>query len=254
MLMTGTTGSGPWSIGELATACGVSVRTLHHYDEIGLLSASQRTPSGHRRYSEGDLRRLYRIRSLQMLGLPLAAIGKALQTPEDDPESLRGLLQQQLVHVQEHAQQLQALQNRLGELLSRMDGHAMPTPEQFMSTLEMITVLENNFTAEQRQQLADKREELGAEKVEAAKQLWAALVEEGLAHVQAERPVTDPSVQEWVRSWDGIGSMFHSSEDTKAAARAAWQQNSQAISAGLPWSAEQLAGLMAYLEKARSAL
>jgi hypothetical protein len=47
--------------------------------------------------------------------------------------------------------------------------------------------------------------------------------------------------------------MFHSSEDTKAAARATWQENSQAISAGLPWTAEQLGGLMAYLEKARAA-
>lgn len=253
MAMTETTGTGPWSIGELAAACGVSVRTLHHYDEIGLLSASQRTSSGHRRYSEGDLRRLYRIRSLQMLGLPLAAVGQALETPEGDLESLRGLLQQQLVQVREHAQQLQALQNRLGELLSRMDGHAMPSPEQFMSTLEMITMLENKFTAEQRQQLADKREELGTEKVEAAKRQWAALVEEGLAHVQAKRAVSDPLVQEWVRSWDGIGALFHSGEDTKAAARAAWQENSQAISAGLPWSAEQLAGLMAYLERARSA-
>ncbi|MET4618665.1 hypothetical protein ABIE18_000088 [Arthrobacter sp. 2762] len=40
----------------------------------------------------------------------------------------------------------------------------------------------------------------------------------------------------------------------EATARAAWQENRQAISAGLAWSAEQLAGLMAYLEKARSAL
>ncbi|MFE4194510.1 MerR family transcriptional regulator [Paenarthrobacter sp. NPDC056912] len=250
--MTGTNGTGPWSIGELAKACGVSVRALHHYDGIGLLSASQRTATGHRRYTEGDLRRLYRIRALQSLGLPLAEVAEALDAP-DDATTLRNLLQEQLTRVQQQARQVQALQDRLGGLLSLMDVDAMPTPQQFMSTLEMITVLENNFTAEQRVRLADRRSELGAGKIEAAKEQWAALVEEGLAHVAADTPASDPAVQEWVRSWDGIGSMFHSGEDTKAAARAAWQDNSQAISAGLPWTAEQLAGLMGYLQKARSA-
>lgn len=249
--MTGTNGNGPWSVGELAHACGVSVRTLHHYDEIELLTASERTASGHRRYVDKDVRRLYRIKALQALGLPLADIAVALESLEDDLASLRGLLQAQRAHVQEHARQVQALENRLDELLAHMDGPVMPTSEQFMSTLEMIAVLENHFTPEQRKQLADKREELGAEKIEAAKEKFAELVEEGLGYVQSDRPVSDPAVQEWVRSWDSIGSMFHSGEDTKAAARAAWQDNSQAISASTPWSAEQMTGLMGYLQQAR---
>jgi DNA-binding transcriptional MerR regulator len=249
----GTTESGSWSIGELAKACGVSVRTLHHYDEIGLLTASQRTPSGHRRYGERELRRLYRIRALHMLGIPLASIAAALErSAEDDLASVRDLLDRQLRHVQQHAQQVRSLQDRLGELLNRLDASAMPTAEQFMSTLEMITVFEKHFTAEQRQQLANKREDLGAEKIEDVKQQWAELVEEGLSHVRAGTSVADPAVQDWVRSWDSIGEMFHSGEETKAAARAAWQENSQAISADLPWSAEDMLGLMSYLQKART--
>ncbi|MCD4852315.1 MerR family DNA-binding transcriptional regulator [Arthrobacter sp. AK01] len=249
----GTAESGQWSIGELARACGVSVRTLHHYDEIGLLSASGRTPSGHRRYGEGDLRRLYRIRALQMLGIPLASITAVLDMSEDDDlASMRVLLDRQLRHVQQHAQQVQTLQIQLGKLLDRLDTPTMPTAEQFMSTLEMITVFEKHFTPEQRQQLADKRQELGAEKIEAAKHQWATLVEEGLELIRAGTSVTDPAVQDWVRSWDGIGEMFHSGEDTKAAAREAWQENSQTISADLPWGADDLARLMAYLQKARA--
>ena len=251
----GTAESGQWSIGELAKACGVSVRTLHHYDEIGLLTASGRTPSGHRRYGEGDLRRLYRIRALHMLGIPLASITTALDGPgndDDDLGSMRVLLDRQLRHVQQHAQQVQALQDRLGELLNRLDAPAMPTAAQFMSTLEMITVFEKHFTPEQRQQLAEKRQELGAEKIEDSKRQWTALVEEGLEHVRAGTSISDPAVPEWVHSWDRIGEMFHSGEDTKTAARAAWQENAQTISADLPWSAEDLAGLMGYLHKARA--
>ncbi|MFK0008470.1 MerR family transcriptional regulator [Paenarthrobacter sp. NPDC090520] len=248
--MTGTKGNGPWSIGELAAACGVSVRTLHHYDQIGLLTANERTSAGHRRYGEDDVRRLYRIKALQMLGLPLASIADALGST-DDVASLCGLLKQQLDHVQQHARQVRVLEDRLGELLARMDGPVMPTTEQFMTTLEMITVFENHFTPEQREQLAGKRNELGAEKIEAAKEQWAGPVQEGLAFVAAETPVSDPAVKTWVRNWDSIGSMFHAAEDTKAAARAAWQENSQAISADLPWSAEQMTGLVKYLQKAR---
>ena len=250
--MTGDTGR-QWSVGELAKACGVSVRTLHHYDGIGLLSASGRTASGHRRYGENDLRRLYRIRALHMLGIPLAAIPDVLAASgDDDLQSMRTLLYEQLRQVQQHARHVQALQERLITLVSRLDTPSMPTPEQFMSTLEMITVYEKHFTDEQRQQLADKRQELGAERIEDAKQKWAALVEQGLAHVRAGTPVTDPAVREWVHSWDGIGNLVHSAEDTKAAARAAWQENSQQITADLPWSSEDLAGLMGYLAKARA--
>jgi DNA-binding transcriptional MerR regulator len=249
--------AGQWSIGELAKASGVTVRTLHHYDEIGLLSAGQRTASGHRRYTEDDVRRLYRIRALQMLGLPLADIGAALATPADDMASLCILLEQQLLHMSRHAEQVHAVQNRLRHLLSRLDnsrseGAAMPAPEQFMSTLEMITVLENHFTPEQRQELADRRAELGSDRIEAAKARWAALVEEGLRHVENGTPESDPSIREWARTWDEIGSMFHSGEQTKAAARSMWQDNRATLSADLPWSAEQLAGLLAYLQQART--
>ena len=251
--MTETSGAaGQWSIGELAKACGVTVRALHHYDEIGLLSAGQRTASGHRRYTEEDVRRLYRIRSLQMLGLPLAEIGAVLGTPADDMGSLRTLLERQLLHLRQHAEQVQAVQDRIRDLLSRIDGATMPVPEQFMATLEMITMLENYFTPEQRQELAGRRAELGSDSIEAAKVRWAALVEEGLKHVENGTPVSDPSIREWATAWDEIGSMFHAGEETKAAARSMWQDNKTALSADLPWTPEQLAGLMAYLQKART--
>lgn len=241
-----------WSIGELADACGVTVRALHHYDSIGLLSAGTRTASGHRRYTEHDLRRLYRIKALQMLGLPLAEVGQALDAADDSLPSLRALLERQSAHMRSQMDHVQALQRRLGDLLSRLDEPAMPTSEQFLSTLEMITVLENHFTPEQREDLANRRSDLGADVIEEAKHRWAALVEEGLGYATAGTPVSDLVVQNWVKGWDEVGSMFHTGEQTKAAARAAWQSNSEAFSANLPWTAAELAGLMAYLHKART--
>jgi MerR family transcriptional regulator, thiopeptide resistance regulator len=67
-----------WKIGELARRTGLTVRTLHHYDEIGLLSPVERSGGGHRVYGEADVQRLYRIVSLRSLGFPLEAIAAAL--------------------------------------------------------------------------------------------------------------------------------------------------------------------------------
>ena len=60
-----------WKVGELAAHTGLSVRALHHYDEIGLLSPSARTPSGHRLYAHADVERLQQVQSLRSMGMSL---------------------------------------------------------------------------------------------------------------------------------------------------------------------------------------
>src|ERR1051325_9099687 len=77
-------GSGPvaWKVGELARRTGVSVRALRYYDEIGLLSPSQRTEGGHRLYTAGDVVRLQQIRSLSALGFTLRETGEYLDGSE----------------------------------------------------------------------------------------------------------------------------------------------------------------------------
>ena len=67
-----------WKIGALARSTGLTVRALHHYDHIGLLTPSGRTDAGHRVYSAGDVARLYRISLLRRLGFPLGQIAAVL--------------------------------------------------------------------------------------------------------------------------------------------------------------------------------
>lgn len=71
-------------IGKVAELAGVTVRTLHHYDEIGLLSPSERTSSGYRRYDEADLERLQQIRYYRELGFSLEEIAEILDDPGAD--------------------------------------------------------------------------------------------------------------------------------------------------------------------------
>ncbi|QNE76632.1 MerR family transcriptional regulator [Streptomyces finlayi] len=74
------------SVGRVAEFAGITVRTLHHYDGIGLLSPSGRSHAGHRRYDDGDLDRLQRILFYRELGFPLDDIAALLDDPEADPQ------------------------------------------------------------------------------------------------------------------------------------------------------------------------
>ena len=76
---------------EFAELTGVTVRTLHHYDQIGLLKPSRRTPRGFRQYTDRDFARLEQIVVLKFLGLPLREIRDLLR----DNSALFGVLQRQ---------------------------------------------------------------------------------------------------------------------------------------------------------------
>ena len=72
------------TIGEVAELAGVSVRTLRHYDELGLLQPSARSEAGYRLYEHADLDRLQEILIWRQLGFPLADIKAMLEAPGHD--------------------------------------------------------------------------------------------------------------------------------------------------------------------------
>src|SRR4026208_2411927 len=73
-----------YRVGEVATLTRVSVRTLHHYDRIGLWRPAARSGGGYRLYGEDDLLRLQQILTLRYLGFPLKRIGELLDRPDFD--------------------------------------------------------------------------------------------------------------------------------------------------------------------------
>src|SRR4051794_28705144 len=73
------------NVGEVAALAGVTVRTLHHYDRIGLLSPSGRTAAGYRRYAPADLDRLHQVLLYRELGFPLEEVATLLDDPSADP-------------------------------------------------------------------------------------------------------------------------------------------------------------------------
>lgn len=96
-----------YSVGQVSVFAGVTVRTLHHYDEIGLLVPGERTHAGHRRYRDADLDRLQQILFYRELGFPLEEVAVLLDDPHADPvEHLRRqhtLLTGRITRLQEMA-------------------------------------------------------------------------------------------------------------------------------------------------------
>lgn len=84
-------------VGQLARHSGLTVRTLHHYDEIELLSPSHRSAAGYRLYGPEDVARLTQILLLRKLNLSLAQIREILATPES---SLQETIAQQISHLE----------------------------------------------------------------------------------------------------------------------------------------------------------
>ncbi|MFE7776496.1 MerR family transcriptional regulator [Streptomyces sp. NPDC057445] len=106
-----------YSVGQVSGFAGVTVRTLHHYDEIGLLSPSGRSHAGHRRYDDADLDRLQRILFYRELGFPLDQVAILLDDPDVDPrDHLRrqhALLTDRIAELQKMAEAVeQAMEAR----------------------------------------------------------------------------------------------------------------------------------------------
>ena len=73
-----------YTVGELAKQTGVTIRTLHHYDELGLVSPTGRSPAGYRLYDDGDVLRLQQVLFYRELGFPLDEIAAVLDDPGFD--------------------------------------------------------------------------------------------------------------------------------------------------------------------------
>lgn len=133
-------GSG-WRVGELAAATGLTVRALHHYDHVGLLRPSSHTAVGHRRYTEADVSRLYRIKLLRGLGLGLDQIGRVL----DDPEwQLAPAMRRHLEETRRRAALEARLAERLADMVDAIDADRHLGAEQLFTTLEDMTMLDTS--------------------------------------------------------------------------------------------------------------
>ena len=121
------TRDGAWTVGPAAQLVGTTVRTLHHYDAIGLVRPSGRTAAGYRTYTEADLDRLRHALVWRELGFPLERIPDLLDG--DDTDRVLRLLEQ-VDAVSERIDRLQHVRAALQEEMSAMTGGVRLTQEE----------------------------------------------------------------------------------------------------------------------------
>ncbi|MFF1653273.1 MerR family transcriptional regulator [Streptomyces sp. NPDC058255] len=160
-----------YSVGQVAGFAGVTVRTLHHYDEIGLLVPSERSHAGHRRYSDTDLDRLQQILFYRELGFPLDEVAALLDDPEADPRA----------HLRRQHELLTARIEKLQKMAAAVE-HAMEARKMGI-----------NLTPEERFEVfGDKDPEQYAEEVE---QRWGGTEE----YAESQRRAARYTKDDWKR-------------------------------------------------------
>jgi MerR family transcriptional regulator, thiopeptide resistance regulator len=123
----------PYTVSQVAKLARLSVRALHHYDEIGLLVPSARTEAGYRLYGEADLERLQQILFFRELAFPLEEIRRIL----DDPEFDRGAaLRMQRALLEERASHARALIDAVDRALEALEGGAQLKEDEMFEAFD----------------------------------------------------------------------------------------------------------------------
>lgn len=117
-----------YSVGEVSRMSGVTVRTLHHYDEIGLVSPSRRTDAGYRMYDRSDLERLQQVLVLRELEVPLRAIGTAL---DGGAAGRRDALRRHVLALRRRRRRLDTIIDTVERTLDAEEGDDMTDAELF---------------------------------------------------------------------------------------------------------------------------
>ena len=180
-------------VGELAKRSGLTVRTLHHYHAIGLLTPSARADNGYRLYDRHDIARLHQIQALRRFGLSLAEIGDHLNQPGTTP--LVDLISKQIALLDRQLAQTAQLRERLVSLHAQLAAGTEPELADWLTTLELMTVYDKYFSEEElaRMPMYQKSQAGDAE--------WISLIGEVRALYDAGVPPKDERVRALAARW-----------------------------------------------------
>jgi len=192
-------------IGELVRRTGLTVRTLHWYDEQGLVEPERRTVAGHRLYGPADVARLHQVVALRQLGLTLQEIRRVLDDPGLSPLAVIDRVVHRLRDELTHRRRLLGRLESLADGLRRSDE---PNVDIMLRTIEEMTMFERYFDDNQKEQLAARREEVGEDRIQAVQGEWEALFADVQSAIGEGLAPTDERSRALARRWNGLVAEF----------------------------------------------
>lgn len=181
----------PLKIGALAKKTGLTVRALHHYDEIGLLSPSFRSESGHRLYTEKDVQKLQEITLLQLMGFSLAEIKLCLEN-KDFP--FQEMAKSHLQRIQIAIQSQKALYNRIESIINAFNNEQALSVDDALETIKVIVMYEKYYTPEQIETLKTREKSMSKDEFTQVQTEWENLFKAFQDAYQSGKAVTHPDV------------------------------------------------------------
>lgn len=178
-------------VGELARRAGMTVRTLHHYDSIGLLKPSGRSDAGYRLYNRDDVARLHQVQALRRFGMALADIGHFLAQPG---ASLPDLITRQIESLDHQIAEAAKLREQLSALRGQLRSGEEPELASWLTTLEQMTVYDKYFSKQELEQMPIYHDVM-------ARQDWAQLIAAVGEKMAAGVAPADPAVQQLAAQW-----------------------------------------------------
>ena len=195
----------PLSVGQLARRTGLTVRTLHHYESLGLLLPVGRSAAGYRLYGDEQLRRLQHILSLKALGLSLEEIHHCLV---GQMLSLAEALTGQLSRLRETIARQELLLSRLERLSQRLAAGDAIDADTFLSSIEASMTMEKYLTNEQLATVRRRGEELGAERIREVEQTWPQVIAGMQAALQLNKDPASDEVRALALKWRALVREF----------------------------------------------
>jgi len=251
-----------YRVSEFAEKAGVTVRTLHHYDRLGLLKPSGRTDAGYRLYGERDLVRLQQIVTLKFIGMPLKEIKDLLdQADLDLAATLR--LQRQLLH--EKRRQMEVAIQAIDQAERSMQSTGKPDWASLKKIIEVMEMQNNmewskKYYSEQAQAKIEERGKNWTPELQAkVTQEWKDLLHEVEAALGSGEDPTGPKGRELAQRWSKLVGGFtggnpeiQSGLDRMYADQANWPAHTQTFFSEFPQIFN--ADVQSFIKKAMAAL
>jgi DNA-binding transcriptional MerR regulator len=165
-----------FTVSQVARMAGVSVRALHHYDEIGLLRPSGRSEAGYRLYDQADLERLQQVMFFRALEVPLDEIARIMTDPEFDVGAALRMQRQLLARK---AVQVHGLIAAVDAAIARLEKGATMGNEELFEVFEGWNPKEHEAEAEERWGSSQEWRQSKARTARYTKQDWLKIKGEG---------------------------------------------------------------------------
>lgn len=203
--------TGKFRAKEFAAKAGVTVRTLHFYDRVGLLPPSERTDSGYRLYGNAELERLEQIVALRFVGFDLDQIKKLLEGP---PKPLLVAMRMQRNIIAQEKQRLDLVMNALEQAERLLEGGGEDARWQAVQNVIEAFKVKNDYswtdqyyTEEDKAKLDEIRRTTKPEVIEAGQRAWAELIAEVEEAAKTEDP-QGPRAQALAKRWKDLVAQF----------------------------------------------